>query len=51
MTGFACPACQAVEVRLATEAERFLYLRCDHCAHVWSHPERRQRKRQKSAPA
>jgi hypothetical protein len=47
MSGFECPGCQSPDVRLATEAERFLYLRCDRCAHVWSFPERRQRKRPK----
>ena len=50
MSGFVCPACHATEIRLATEAERFLYLRCDKCAHVGSRPERRQRRRPKGPP-
>jgi hypothetical protein len=50
MSGFVCPSCHATEIRLATEAERFLYLRCDACAHVWSRPERRQRRRPKTSP-
>ena len=43
MSGFACPECAGAHVRLATVAERFFYLRCEACLHVWSHPERRLR--------
>jgi transcription elongation factor Elf1 len=42
VSGFSCPKCQSATVRLATVAERFFYLRCEVCEHVWSHPERRQ---------
>jgi predicted RNA-binding Zn-ribbon protein involved in translation (DUF1610 family) len=41
VSDFACPTCGGMAVRLATVAEQFFYLRCDACAHVWSHPERR----------
>jgi hypothetical protein len=42
VSGFPCPACGGQNVRLATVADRFFYLRCEVCEHVWSHPERRQ---------
>jgi hypothetical protein len=42
VSGFSCPNCQSAAARLATVAERFFYLRCEVCEHVWSHPERRQ---------
>lgn len=40
-----CPNCQASPGRLAVPTDYFLYLRCDQCAHVWTQPERRARKR------
>lgn len=42
VSGFPCPSCSSVRVRLATVADFFFYLRCDSCTFVWSHPERRQ---------
>lgn len=42
VSGFSCPACRNEEVRLATVAELFFYLKCEACGHLWSHPERRQ---------
>ena len=42
VSGFPCPSCSSVRVRLATVADFFFYLRCDDCTFVWSHPERRQ---------
>jgi hypothetical protein len=50
VSGFACPECAGTRVRLATVAEAFFYLRCDACAHLWSHPERRQMQRRLSLP-
>ena len=39
---FECIACRGLGVvRVAVVTPRFLYLRCDHCAEVWSMPERR----------
>jgi hypothetical protein len=37
-----CPRCQASSVTAATLADRFVYLRCAACAHVWARPERRR---------
>jgi hypothetical protein len=42
VSGFPCPSCSCAQVRLATVADFFFYLRCDQCSFVWSHPERRQ---------
>ena len=42
VSGFACPECAGAHVRLATVAERFFYLRCEACLHVWLHAERRR---------
>jgi hypothetical protein len=42
LADFACVACRgAGPIRVAVVTSRFLYLRCDHCAEVWSVPERR----------
>jgi transcription elongation factor Elf1 len=50
VSGFACPSCAAEKARLATVLEWFLYLRCDACDHIWSHPERRQKQRRSVLP-
>ena len=42
LSGFPCPLCASVKVRLATVADLFFYLRCHGCGYLWSHPERRQ---------
>ena len=42
VSGFPCPICASVKVRLATVADLFFYLRCHECGYLWSHPERRQ---------
>jgi hypothetical protein len=50
VSGFACPSCAGEKARLATVLEWFLYLRCDACDHIWSHPERRQKQRRSVLP-
>jgi hypothetical protein len=41
-----CPRCQQQDVMLGTWTERFVYLRCQACSHIWSIPERRAAKRE-----
>jgi hypothetical protein len=42
LADFVCVACRgAGPVRVAVVTSRFIYPRCDHCAEVWSMPERR----------
>lgn len=36
-----CPRCLALDTKLGTRAERFVYLRCGACFEVWALPERR----------
>lgn len=41
----ACPKCGAMETRLGTLTERFVYLRCGSCHEIWSIEERRTYRR------
>jgi 1,2-phenylacetyl-CoA epoxidase PaaB subunit len=36
-----CPSCNAVCAKAAVLTARFVYLRCEQCATVWTIPERR----------
>jgi hypothetical protein len=46
-----CPKCNTPQVKAASLAGSFVYLRCTACAEVWSIPERREFRRADPEPS